>query len=95
MRIIKRFHFRTIILTWEHANPDMGDRFRVFGSREKLLCEVVLPENDYNGDVVDVGDVDFDDGDVGDGDVGDGDVGDGDGGDGDAKKWLLMKKKFP
>ena len=33
------------------------------------------------------------DGNVGDGDVGD--VGDGDGGDGDAKKWLLMKKKFP
>ena len=70
MRIIKRFHFRTIILTWEHANPDVGDRFRVFRPREKLLREVVLPENDCNGDVVDV--------DAGDGDVGDGVVDDGD-----------------
>ena len=54
-------YIRTIILTWEHANPDMGDRFRVFRSREKLLREVVLPENDYNGDVVD-GDFDADPG---------------------------------
>ena len=83
MVIIKRFHFRTIILTWEHANPDMGDRFRVFGSREKLLREVVLPENDYNGDVGDV-----DDGDDGD----DGDVDEGDDGNGDVEGWQKLRK---
>ena len=61
-------YFRTIILTWEHANPDMGDRFRVFRSREKLLREVVLPDNVYNDDFDD-GDFDYGDFDVSDVDL--------------------------
>ena len=57
-----------------------------------IIMIIVITINTCDGDG-NAGDGDV--GDVGDGDVGDGDVGDGDGGDGDAKKWLLMKKKFP
>ena len=42
--------------TWEHANPDVGDRLCMARSCEQLLGEVVLPEKYHDdGDDNDIG----------------------------------------
>ena len=85
----------------ERWNPDFLFHFYLSPGSPQAAWEPCGHGDDGDvgdGDVCDSEGDDGDDGDVGevdDGDVGDGDVGDGDGGDGDAKKWLLMKKKFP